>query len=254
MGELGGDFSDVAPPGQTAAASRRLTDPGAMVLTDANGRGLAGDLVIGLGNSLRGDDGVGCWLAQRAERWLPAERVRAVRQLTPELADDLAAAGRVLFIDAWVAPGDSGWLSRPEADLAPNRAAVAEDPVQEPTTAAACSATVPAPASSAGWNAESASQPATPLLRRLRLSGPEAEGATGLLTAFSHQLNPVTLLRITELLLGHRPEAWQLLVPAFEFAHGEGLSARQRALLERAETLLRRWIQGRAATGLTRHA
>ncbi|MEB3167140.1 MAG: hypothetical protein VKK97_00235 [Synechococcaceae cyanobacterium] len=49
-------------------------------------------------------------------------------------------------------------------------------------------------------------------------------------------------------------QAWELLVPSFEQAHGEGLSARQRALLPLAETLLRRWIQGRAATGLTRHA
>ncbi|MFN7898679.1 MAG: hypothetical protein ACK5N0_03300 [Synechococcaceae cyanobacterium] len=214
----------------------------------------AGDLVIGIGNSLRGDDGVGWWLAQRAERWLPPDRVRAVRQLTPELAAELAAATRVLFLDAWLPPGDSGWLSRPEADVARNRPAGAEVPGNAPIPAAAGSATVPAPVRSAGWSAPAASEPAAPVLRRLRESGPEAEGATGPLTAFSHQLNPGTLMRMTQLLLGQRPEAWQLLVPAFELDHGEGLSARQRALLPRAETLLRRWIQGEVATGLRRHA
>jgi Ni,Fe-hydrogenase maturation factor len=62
------------------------------------------DLVIGLGNPLRGDDGVGWWLAQRARRLRPTPRVLQVRQLTPELCVELAAARRVLFIDAWVQP------------------------------------------------------------------------------------------------------------------------------------------------------
>lgn len=54
-------------------------------------------LVIGIGNPLRGDDGVGPLLAA-------AMGGRAVHQLTPELAVELAAHERVLFIDAWLAP------------------------------------------------------------------------------------------------------------------------------------------------------
>ncbi len=57
------------------------------------------DLVIGIGNPLRGDDGVGWWLAERARRRGPW--VLLVQQLTPELAPELAAARRVLFVDAW---------------------------------------------------------------------------------------------------------------------------------------------------------
>lgn len=59
------------------------------------------DLVIGLGNPQRGDDGVGWWLARRARRLQPAPQVRLLHQPTPELAAELAAARRVLFVDAW---------------------------------------------------------------------------------------------------------------------------------------------------------
>ena len=54
-------------------------------------------LVIGIGNSLRGDDGVGALLAEQVEG-------RSVQQLTPELAAELAELKVVLFIDAWLAP------------------------------------------------------------------------------------------------------------------------------------------------------
>ena len=67
-------------------------------------RAARADLVIGIGNPLRGDDGVGWWLARRARRARGAERaplVRLVPQLTPELALEVAAARRVLFVDAW---------------------------------------------------------------------------------------------------------------------------------------------------------
>lgn len=73
------------------------------------GEDRGGDLVIGLGNPLRGDDGVGWWLARRARRCRPAPTVRLVPQLTPELALEVAAARRVLFVDAWcVGQGDGG--------------------------------------------------------------------------------------------------------------------------------------------------
>ena len=66
-------------------------------------------LVIGIGNPLRGDDGVGTWLAEQAAVLTAAEpdgpvAVRSVQQLTPELAEELAQLEEVLFIDAWLAP------------------------------------------------------------------------------------------------------------------------------------------------------
>ena len=64
-------------------------------------RAARADLVIGIGNPLRGDDGVGWWLARRARGAERAPLVRLVPQLTPELALEVAAARRVLFVDAW---------------------------------------------------------------------------------------------------------------------------------------------------------
>ncbi len=59
------------------------------------------DLIIGYGNTLRGDDGAGPRIAEAVESWnLPGVRVLAVPQLTPELAADIAAACRVVFVDA----------------------------------------------------------------------------------------------------------------------------------------------------------
>jgi hydrogenase maturation protease len=66
-------------------------------------------LVIGIGNPLRGDDGVGALLAEQAAVLTAAEpdgpvAVRSVQQLTPELAEELSQLEAVLFIDAWPAP------------------------------------------------------------------------------------------------------------------------------------------------------
>ncbi len=58
-------------------------------------------LVIGYGNSLRGDDGVGPLAAQQVAEWqLPDVRSLSVHQLTPELAADIAEAESVFFVDA----------------------------------------------------------------------------------------------------------------------------------------------------------
>jgi hydrogenase maturation protease len=62
-------------------------------------------LILACGNTLRGDDGVGPWLAQWAESHFasdPAVRVLWRQQWTPELAEDIAAAKLVLFIDCSV--------------------------------------------------------------------------------------------------------------------------------------------------------
>ena len=58
-------------------------------------------LVIGYGNTLRGDDGIGPAVAREIDRLaLPDVRVIVAQQLTPELAADLADARRVVFVDA----------------------------------------------------------------------------------------------------------------------------------------------------------
>jgi hydrogenase maturation protease len=58
-------------------------------------------LVIGYGNDLRGDDGIGRRVAEAiAEAGLPGVRVRTTHQLTPELAAEIAEASRVIFVDA----------------------------------------------------------------------------------------------------------------------------------------------------------
>lgn len=56
-------------------------------------------LVIGVGNPLAGDDGAGPAVAERLGD-TPDVTVRMSHQLTPELAGDVAAADRVVFVDA----------------------------------------------------------------------------------------------------------------------------------------------------------
>jgi hydrogenase maturation protease len=58
-------------------------------------------LVIGYGNPLRGDDGVGQVVARAILEWqVPNVKVLTLHQLTPELADDLAQIDTVYFVDA----------------------------------------------------------------------------------------------------------------------------------------------------------
>ena len=58
-------------------------------------------LIIGYGSTLRGDDGVGPVVVERIEaRALERVQVIACHQLTPELADPISRASRVVFVDA----------------------------------------------------------------------------------------------------------------------------------------------------------
>ena len=60
-------------------------------------------LVIGYGNSLRRDDGVGPRVAEAVEALqLPGVRTLICQLLTPEYADPIARARRVIFVDAAV--------------------------------------------------------------------------------------------------------------------------------------------------------
>jgi hydrogenase maturation protease len=66
-------------------------------------------LIVGIGNPLRGDDGLGSVVVQYlTEEMGEACDIVAVHQLTPELAPSIAAASLVILIDASVKgqPGD----------------------------------------------------------------------------------------------------------------------------------------------------
>jgi hydrogenase maturation protease len=71
-------------------------------------------LVIGIGNPLRGDDGVGWHLAGTLAEHSDLT-IAMVHQLTPELAADLVNRSGVLFIDAWLAAAaDPAEEARPQ--------------------------------------------------------------------------------------------------------------------------------------------
>lgn len=58
-------------------------------------------LVIGYGNEMRGDDGVGPMIVGMVEAWhLDGVQTIVRQQLTPELADPIAQARAVIFVDA----------------------------------------------------------------------------------------------------------------------------------------------------------
>ena len=58
-------------------------------------------LVIGYGNSVRGDDGAGVHIAREIDNAkLPGVSVRIVHQLQVELVEEFSGFGRVIFVDA----------------------------------------------------------------------------------------------------------------------------------------------------------
>ncbi|NJM98130.1 MAG: hydrogenase maturation protease [Phormidesmis sp. RL_2_1] len=58
-------------------------------------------LIVGYGNALRGDDGVGAQVAHAVADWhLPEVKTIIVHQLMPELAIEVAKADYVIFVDA----------------------------------------------------------------------------------------------------------------------------------------------------------
>ena len=88
----------------------------------------AGFLVIGYGNTLRGDDGVGPRVAEAIGKLnLPGVHALVCQQLSPEYADPVSRAHTVVFVDAAVdaprevqlrklEPGESSQLMAHAAD------------------------------------------------------------------------------------------------------------------------------------------
>jgi hydrogenase maturation protease len=61
----------------------------------------AGTLIVGFGNEIRRDDGIGpCLVRVLTNRSLPGVSTKTVHQLLPELAAELAGFSRVIFVDA----------------------------------------------------------------------------------------------------------------------------------------------------------
>jgi hydrogenase maturation protease len=82
--------------------------------------------LIGYGNPLRGDDGIGWRVAElaAADPRLAGVRVLTRHQLTPELAVDLSQADLAVLVDARVGPEPAGtirteWLDDATAGVAP---------------------------------------------------------------------------------------------------------------------------------------
>ncbi len=59
-------------------------------------------LVIGYGNTLRGDDGAGIYAAERAAERFKEIDVVTVQELQPELAEMISRYAKVVFLDAAV--------------------------------------------------------------------------------------------------------------------------------------------------------
>lgn len=141
-------------------------------------------LIIGVGNTLRRDDGAGIWLAEAVAGALAEEgrgvEIRLLQQLLPEMAEEICEikAHTVLIADC-SAEGiekQEGWVQR----LLPIKDG-----------------------------------------RRGRLRSEAGEEDTGM---GSHGLGAAALIEMARRLYGFAGEAWLATVPGADFGHGEGLS------------------------------
>ncbi len=75
-------------------------------------------LIIGYGNDLRSDDGIGPAIARAIEAWdLPHVQVLAVPQLLPEFAERLAQVDQAYFVDAYPASQDPNHEGDPKVQI-----------------------------------------------------------------------------------------------------------------------------------------
>lgn len=153
-------------------------------------------LVIGYGNTLRSDDGVGYRIAETVAQWnLTSVRSLSVQQLTPELAETMSHAKTVIFVDAILVDAVLRDATELSSDLAANNLA-ANNLAANDLAANDLAATI-------------ALEPIEPDL-------------TQSLTA--HHINPPLLLALCHQLYQTQPFAYQLLIPVHHFDIGETLS------------------------------
>jgi len=134
-------------------------------------------IVIGYGNDLRSDDGIGPRVAKEVEAWgVPNVKSLALHQLTPEIAETIKDVYGVIFVDA------------------------CKLPVQE-----------------------------------VQVLTIEAE-ETG--KSMTHNVDPRSLLALSQTLYNSHPHAWSINVPAVNFEMGETLSSvAEQGVLEALEKI-----------------
>ncbi len=77
------------------------------------------DLLIGVGNPVRGDDGVGCFVAEQASKAAPNLDVLISRGDPAELLDAWGGKRKVVIVDACVSGATPGTLHRFDACAGP---------------------------------------------------------------------------------------------------------------------------------------
>lgn len=144
-----------------------------------------GILVVGYGNTLRGDDGVGPEVAEMlaAELEGTGAAVVSTQQLLPELAEEVSRAALMVFIDA-----------------------AADKPAGVVTTE---------------WLAASRSTNGEPSLGGPNPAGSPAESGGDV---FSHGMRPADLLGLASVLYAATPPAVLVSIGAVNFEPGLGLS------------------------------
>ena len=194
---------------------------------------VAASLVIGIGNPLRGDDGIG-WRLAAGLAARPGLAVRCQQQLTPELAAELAAVERLLLLDAWLEPPDHRQLGQDRL-LSESQPQFQQQFQQQ------------------YW------QPVQRPLQLQEIGLPDRPGRslqawTGAApwNGASHGLSPQALLALSQILFGQAPRTHQLLLPARCFGHGQGLSPSLARRLPEARRLITGWIAARE--GASAHA
>ena len=147
-------------------------------------------LIIGYGNTLRSDDGVGYRIAETVAQWnLNSVRSLSVHQLTPELAETMSHAKTIIFVDAVLVNAALRNTFLVDAtELSPN---LSPEPSLDPASTIA-----------------------------LELVEPDLNQS---LTA--HHINPPLLLALCHQLYHALPIVYQLLIPVQNFDVGETLSA-----------------------------
>ncbi|HEY3269326.1 MAG TPA: hydrogenase maturation protease [Armatimonadota bacterium] len=107
-----------------------IRNPGSGIRSSSESGIRAPVLLLGYGNELRGDDGIGPAVARAVEAWgIPGVEVIEAHQLTPELSDPISKAGLAIFVDA-AAEGDSVAVKRVLPDEAAGPTAHAGDPAK----------------------------------------------------------------------------------------------------------------------------
>ena len=153
-------------------------------------------LVIGYGNSLRSDDGIGVRVAEIVADWyLPEVRSLCLPQLTPELAADLAKVDLVIFVDACqTLDSDTVKFALPRASFG---------------GAVSCCTL---------WSLSAPSDVGS----LVKLHSLKPLDSSELRSHFS---DPRAILSLTQAIYRKCPQAWWIIVPGVNFQFGECLSS-----------------------------